>query len=366
MKNEVLYMVIQPETEKAFWISNIKLGVFDFAKELQCVPCILNPEKLPRLTGVPVLVVGNNDDWLEGTLRQLTTLGARSIVVNGSMQDSEIHSHSGVVFELGNAIKYSLRQLQAAGRKRTALLGANPHSVSDLCKCKAFDDPEHIIWAHGELEICVLDFIQHFKEMGYDSVICANDTVAICLIRNMREQGFNLPEALYIIGMGNSYIGATLSLPLTSIDFDYYRMGKTAVKLYSFLRENADCGTVISHLPCRLMVRASAPVPEYGDAVSLTEASPVRQLRYFSGKDAQNIVKVESVLQAGDAVDREIVLGLLEKKSAEKIAETLFLSTRAVRYRITNLIKKHGFADRTELVNALNAAIYKEETTEHD
>ena len=190
--------------------------------------------------------------------------------------------------------------------------------------------------------------------------------MAICLIRNMREQGFFLPEELYIIGMGNSYIGATLPLPLTSIDFDYYQMGKTAVKLCGFVKENADCGHIISHLPCRLMVRASAPVPHYVDAVSAPGASPEMCLAYFSGKDAQNIVKVEAVLQAGDEIDREIVLGLLEKKSAEKIAETLFLSTRAVRYRLANLIKKHGFADKTELMNALNNAIYNEERAEND
>ena len=365
MKNEVLYMAVQPETDKAFWITNIKLGIFDMAKEWQCVPCILNWKSLPKLTGVPVLVVGNDDDWLESVLRRLTALGARCIVVNGSMQDSEISSHSGVVFELGKAIRYSLRQLRTAGRNRTALLGANPHSVSDLCKCKAFDDPEHIIWAHGELETCVLDFIKNFKVMGYDSAICANDTVAICLIRNMREQAFDLPKDLYIIGMGNSYIGSTLPLPLTSIDFDYYQMGKTAVKLCGFIRENADCGHIVFHLPCRLMVRASAPIQESVDAVSEPDASPEMCLTYFSGKDAQNIVKVEAVLQAGDEIDREIVLGLLEKKSAEKIAESLFLSTRAVRYRIANLIKKHGFADRTELMNALNNAIYKEESAEN-
>ena len=64
LKNDVLYMAIQPGTEKTFWTNNIKLGIFDTAKELQCVPCILNldgSEALPQLNRVPVLVVGNND-----------------------------------------------------------------------------------------------------------------------------------------------------------------------------------------------------------------------------------------------------------------------------------------------------------------
>ena len=194
MKNDVLYMAVQPCTEKAFWITNIKHGIFSMSKDLQWIPCILNlaeVHNLPKLNNTPVLVVGNDDDWLDRALGLLTGLGARGIVVNGSMQDSEFHACSGVVFELEKAIRYILGQLQATGRKKTAFLGANPRSVSDLCKCKAFDSPENIIWAHGELESCVLDFIKCFREKGYDSVICANDTVAICLVRNLLEQGFS-------------------------------------------------------------------------------------------------------------------------------------------------------------------------------
>lgn len=359
MKNDVLYMTIQPCTEKAFWIANIKHGIFDMAKDLQCVPCILNLEdshNLPKLNNTPVLVVGNDDDWLDRILGLIAGLGARGIVVNGSMQDSEFHTCSGVVFELEKAIRYSLGQLQATGRKKTAFLGANPRSVSDLCKCKAFDSPENIIWAHGELEICVLDFIRIFREKGYDSVICANDTVAICLVRNLLEQGFRLPEELFIIGVGNSYIGSTLPLPLTSIDFNYYQMGQIAVKLYGFLKENENCGHIVSHLPCRLMIRASAPIEECSQAASDVAAPQELSLKYFSGESAQNIMKVEAILQAGDELNRQIVLGLMEGKSAEAIAKALFLSTRAVRYRITNLVKRHGFADKSALMEALDNA----------
>ena len=94
-------MTVQPGTDNDFWISNIKLGIFDTAKHLQCVPCILNldgKEALPQLNNASVLVVGNDDDWLDRVLGLLAGLGARGIVVNGSMQDSEFHACSGVVF----------------------------------------------------------------------------------------------------------------------------------------------------------------------------------------------------------------------------------------------------------------------------
>ncbi len=362
MKNQVLYITVQPEAEQAnwFWVNNIKLGIFDSAKDLQYTPCNLSldaPDSLPMLSGMPVLVVGNDEVWLETTLRKLTRLGACGIIVNGSMQESDIRAHSGVIFELDRAIKRSLKRLTAAGRERTALLGVNPRSTSDLCKSKAFGNPESIIWAHDKMEVCVLDFIKHFKDWGYDSVICANDTVAIFLIQNMTEQGFRLPEELYVVGMGNSYLGSVLPLSLTSIDFDYYQMGKTAIKLYGFLKENPDCGNIVSHLPCQLITRQSAPITEQVNASVSGQDTPKPQAQYFSGKNAQSIVRAEAILQACNEIDREIIFNLLAGRNVERIAEILFLTTRAVRYRIANLVKKYDFSDKTELINTFNNAI---------
>ena len=123
-----------------------------------------------------------------------------------------------------------------------------------------------------------------------------------------------------------------------------------------FLKENENCGHIVSHLPCRLMIRASAPIEECSQAASDVAAPQELSLKYFSGEAAQNIMKVEAILQAGDELNRQIVLGLMEGKSAEAIAKALFLSTRAVRYRITNLVKRHGFSDKSALMEALNNA----------
>ena len=176
MKNDVLYMTIQPCTEKAFWIANIKHGIFDMAKDLQCVPCILNLEdshNLPKLNNTPVLVVGNDDDWLDRILGLIAGLGARGIVVNGSMQDSEFHTCSGVVFELEKAIRYSLGQLQATGRKKTAFLGANPRSVSTSVadKRQRQADNRHNAQTHANID--------HDLEQKHTCDAAANHTVHI-------------------------------------------------------------------------------------------------------------------------------------------------------------------------------------------
>ena len=360
MKNQAIYYVVQPKTEGSFWVNNIKTGIFEAARDMQCVPCMLEPSTagtLPRLEKQPVLVVGNEDVWLESESRQLSALGARCIIVNGSMQDTEENASSGVVFELQKAISDSLKYLKYSGCKRVALLGVNPHSVSDLSKCKAFANPKNIIWADKELELCVLDFIAHFEQWGYDAVICANDTVAICLVQNMLKQKFRLPEELFILGMGNSYIGSTLPVPLTSIDFNYCQMGKAAVKLYAFLMENSDCGRVVSYLPCALVIRESAPLKQFQDAPLYGDAFTHMYGEYFEGKNVQNIVQAEAIMQSADETDRTIILGLLRGETAEELAQSLFLSTRAVRYRITNLIKKYDCADKAAFVHLISRAI---------
>ena len=189
-------------------------------------------------------------------------------------------------------------------------------------------------------------------------MICANDTVAICLMMHMLQAQFKLPDDLYIVGMGNSCIGATLPVPLTSIDFDYCQMGKAAVKLLCYLKENPDCGRLVSYLPCRLIIRQSAPLQCFSADLPGTDAPPQPASTYFGGIDARNIVRAEAIMQSADATDRAIILGLLNGKSAEALSQTLYLSTRAVRYRITNLVKKHGFSDKSEFLQTLYSGFY--------
>ena len=356
MKPDTIHIFMQPEIRGSFWADSILQGIADAARGRGDVLVAHNVgDAIPELPSRLALVVGNSRGWLEGAVARCIELGARPVIVNAGMLPLRQFRCSGVVFELEEALNNCVRSLEAQGRGRTVLLGVNPDSATDQVKADAFIkasrdlDPNDIVWANDNIDSCTLDFVDRFDSIDCDSVICANDTVAICLFRLLRERGYRLPERLYIVGIGNSYVGARLALPLTSIMFDYHQMGCAAIRLYHQLREcGFDCNMTLS-LPCRLVIRDSAPLNDVRiQPPKLTADTQPRQ-GYFDSDNARSIIRVESILQASDDIDREILYGITRGETCDAIAERLFFSDRAVRYRLSKLLRRYGYSDRSEL-----------------
>ena len=105
------------------------------------------------------------------------------------------------------------------------------------------------------------------------------------------------------------------------------------------------------------MARGSAPLKTLpAGPVSGVEADAPPQ-DYFGGGEVQNIIRVETILQAGDWTDREILFGLMRGESSETMADRLFISDRAVRYRLSHILRQYDFASRAELEAALRRAL---------
>ena len=79
--------------------------------------------------------------------------------------------------------------------------------------------------------------------------------------------------------------------------------------------------------------------------------------RYFSEEETQNVIQMEAILQSGDAIDREILFGIARGESSDELAERLFFTDRAVRYRISKITQRNNFQSREELEKALKRAI---------
>ncbi|MBE6611658.1 MAG: hypothetical protein E7632_04105, partial [Ruminococcaceae bacterium] len=212
MEHEPILVLMQPEVRNSYWADHIRNGIRDGAREWNDTICAVDPAA--DLSGRHILVVGSNGSWLEASVTQLMHRGAHPVIVNACMLPMQQFRCSGVVFELEEMLDKCLSLLEASDRRHTVLLGANPNSVTDHVKADAFTKaaahlhPDNIIWAEDSLERCVAEFAAGLEKSGCDSVICANDTAAVYLTRCLSSMGYRLPEQLYIIGMGNSYVGA--------------------------------------------------------------------------------------------------------------------------------------------------------------
>lgn len=366
MKSSILYVLISPYSENSYWWINIKRGILKAALEYKYEIVYISSEMLSEqsgLRGKMVLVIGHHTAWIDENIERLFALRAIPVLANTSMFPSHRRVCSGVILGLEDAMLDAISYLEKCGRKRIVFLGTNPNSISDRIKCDIFGRPDDIIRGSEGIEKCVDKFVGNFSELGYDAALCANDTVAIYLIRRMKEQGYRIPEELFVIGMGNSFIGQGMETPLASIDFNYYEMGKAAVELFHLIESSSSEYNMILTLQSKLVIRESAKIPHNIDKETQqkhTNSSIPMESRYFDGGEVKNILSIETFLQSCDPIDSKILVALMRNVPIKKIAEETFLGERAVRYRIKNFIDQRGFKDREELMSYLRSAILKQ------
>jgi LacI family repressor for deo operon, udp, cdd, tsx, nupC, and nupG len=97
------------------------------------------------------------------------------------------------------------------------------------------------------------------------AICCANDEMAMGVLRTARAMGINVPAQLSVVGFGETNVARMADPPLTSIDQSYQTMGHLASrKLIDALegREQFTDASPMLNVPTRLVVRAStAGVP---------------------------------------------------------------------------------------------------------
>ncbi|WP_228524512.1 LacI family DNA-binding transcriptional regulator [Actinomyces haliotis] len=97
------------------------------------------------------------------------------------------------------------------------------------------------------------------------AVLCANDEVAVGLIRAMHEHSRDVPREVSVVGFDDLPLGEFLAPALTTVRIDFHRAGTTMVDLIAEQIEGgvAD-GMRRLTIPTELIVRASTAPPAHG------------------------------------------------------------------------------------------------------
>ena len=65
----------------------------------------------------------------------------------------------------------------------------------------------------------------------FDSIVCASDEIAIGAINRLRENGYNVPEDISIIGFNNNHVSSYFYPRITTISQPSYDMGSVAMRM---------------------------------------------------------------------------------------------------------------------------------------
>ncbi len=94
-----------------------------------------------------------------------------------------------------------------------------------------------------------------------DSVVCANDYIAVGAIEAIRLAGLGVPDDIAVAGFDNRAISSGLSVPLTTMAVDHEEMGRLAVRqIFAALDGLATTAGRIT-VPSRLVIRESTARP---------------------------------------------------------------------------------------------------------
>lgn len=359
-KQQILYMMIEPAEAVPVWFSRVIEGIRKYCMKLrlshQQIETANDLDTLP-CTPVSVIVICSQNTWTQHNVNELKTRGIKPILI-GVVPAQFGNGISGVMLERQALIKKVMEYFLSCGRKRMALVGVNHNASNDIVKTNVFLEnaiamgilckDSCVYWIDKDIRSSVERFLAH--SASYDSVICSNDYVAVCLMARANDLKIRIPQDLFVVGMGNTIIGRYTQPTLTSTtDDEFFEMGHQAVNAWRVLHENPDLSNITITVNAEIMVRGSTaftkPSTQYYSMPS-TNAPTIS-----IGEESQSIRNLENCLQACDELDLKILHAILNGQSNSQIESELYLARSSLYYRQRKLYKLANVMNKNELKN---------------
>ena len=360
-------VVIQPATKEYFWANAVIEGIKTAAARYSCEWQIIDPtvdDDLDAFKGLPVIISGHSSVWLLNTADLLSSKGLIPIITNASIPSIPKSRYSGVCFDLKSGMEETVDCCTENGKKVIALLGVRKNSAADKDKISCFCEimarkglsDAHVYYFDDSTETALEGFVSGISGYGIDAVICANDTVGFFLLEKLKEKGIDVPREVFVLGMGGFAINSILEKPLTSLSFDYAELGLQAVRLWRyFLKDGGDVNITVS-VSCKLIHRStSVNLKKTTEPILNPPTKSPDELAgsFFEEKRVNTFLKLEAMLCEFDEIDYKLLEYISNGISDDVTAEAIGLTSRAIRYRVSKMLKKMGVKTRNALIKTL-------------
>lgn len=357
MDEQLLPVISDPFYTKSTWYQEIITGIRNASKllryqhEVTIFSSSINDIDFSALPPV-VIVTNGSQGYVNATINALVKAG-KHIVLSGL--DSE---HFGEMISCATSSRRTdmerlVSYLIGHGRKRIALVGFWRESINDML---FYHSAMSAAVRHGApiTDDGVYFWKEHLTESldgfmknahQFDAAICPNDTVALCLAKYCRANQISIPEELYLTGISNMHIGRYCEPPLTTIAMDFDTIGGETLNVWHYIHDHYPRPTSIKVLvPGKLIVRASTDFkPEipfsYANNAQSEMPRDFPDNQFFTDRLITELIRIENCLHQRDELDQKILIGIMQGKSYEALAEELFVSISAIRYRRNKIFK---------------------------
>jgi DNA-binding LacI/PurR family transcriptional regulator len=369
-----LFVMIDPNYRNTYWCRQTLHGILEETSRKKYSYTLLHEEK-PETVDWDALfqedrrlliVIGTSVSWMPNLLKQLKKNKIQVILV--SMQPpTGFAGVSAILMDHEGATRALIHYLLGLGRKRIALYGMNPNSSADKLKIDCYQSmmqditneqaPNTIFYNYASLSDCYNDFSEQFHpHSSFDAVICANDVVAISLIRHLEQAEIHVPDDLYLVSFGDTLMSRLFSTPLTTVSLKHNELGHQAVSAFAYLVKNPTVTSITVKVECKLVIRASTGQEHASDFSSdIATMNYVPQIDFYDDPEVQETLAIENFINQCDELDLQILEGLFASTTYSDLAERLYLAENALKYRIRRMISWLSVDNRTELSRLLSA-----------
>ncbi len=338
-----LYYCVEDDYKNTPWCTETVVGLQSEIKRkkqtIKEVKSICDIE--PTEEKSSVIIIGSLKSWIADRISETNAKGMLPIVLSNSSVEYTHKNYSNVSSDVYGALHTAVSTAKGNGKPRIALYGINLNSASDYIRKKAFlklgGNRKDIYNNHGSLKGCFYSLFPSID--NYDTIICANDFVAASLVTRLKKQGYDLSR-LYIISCSDGILLQNMSPTVTAFSRNFKAFGRAAISAHEMFTKNPDIAFSDIQIKYHLTVRETTPnLKEYTDALEINVDEEETAFSIYEDPELQEIMKVEKILRGGDNIDLQILKFVDEKLTYEAIAEKLFISVSAVKYRLKNLCK---------------------------
>jgi len=194
----------------------------------------------------------------------------RSVVIElgGDQLRRSGHVQTDIIATEKRSAMYQLvDHLVAQGRCRMAFLGPSPEEdergeafMHALARHGLSVEPawyRHAAWTTDRAYPVALDFVEK-QGRDVDTIVCANDMIAIAALRAVKERGLSVPGDIAITGFDDFAFARDLDPPLTTVHLPLDLMGRLAARKVIERLEHPDWPPIIHVVPTTLVVRVSS------------------------------------------------------------------------------------------------------------
>ena len=355
------YAIGEPEYKNSNWYKDIWDGLLSEKRQKRFTLTML--ENIHRLkdhqisTDDTIFVIGTNSEWLEKTLPVCEAVFDNRVIVLANHENRfSKGKYSIVTADITHSVQLLYNYLKHYGKERIAMYGINPKSSSDAYRKRSFllcgGAETDLFYNTISLSQCYDDFSE--RAADFDAVICVNDYAAISLTKHLEGS-----RPLFITSCGaGTLLSQFFSPSITHTRINYTAFGKAGLDLCRILQKNSSANSVNIYLASEFVPgQTTDHLPFVKEAMQEMQSIQKNDDKYYADLEIDEMIRVETLLNACDANDLAIVKGILTGKTYATLAEELFMSTNGVKYKLKNMFQLCSVCSRSEFVDLLKKYI---------